>query len=120
MLKLITRNGGDASAAGSPAARAGVVVRSPPNSDRRQAIRPIGRPQADVLTIRAITTRRGGKEKPAPGRPAVESGRMDLFRDVRKKNLARAAPLAVRMRPRTLEEFVGQAHFLGPGKLLRR
>src|SRR3712207_3372118 len=45
---------------------------------------------------------------------------MDLFRDVRKKNLDRVAPLAVRMRPRTLEEFVGQQHFLGPGKLLRR
>src|SRR5205809_961729 len=45
---------------------------------------------------------------------------MDLFRDVRRKNLAKAAPLAVRMRPRTLEEFVGQEHFLGPGKLLRR
>ena len=45
---------------------------------------------------------------------------MDLFQDVRKKNLQRAAPLAVRMRPRTLEEFVGQAHFLAPGKLLRR
>jgi len=45
---------------------------------------------------------------------------MDLFRDVRMKNLARAAPLAVRMRPRTLEEFVGQQHFLGRGKLLRR
>src|SRR5437016_7161083 len=45
---------------------------------------------------------------------------MDLFRDVRKKNLDRVAPLAARMRPRTLEEFVGQQHFLGPGKLLRR
>src|SRR3954464_12330660 len=45
---------------------------------------------------------------------------MDLFGDVRKKNLARAAPLAVRMRPRTLDEFVGQHHFLAPGKLLRR
>src|SRR3954466_12945301 len=45
---------------------------------------------------------------------------MDLFGDIRKKNLAAAAPLAVRMRPRTLEEFVGQQHFLGPGKLLRR
>ena len=32
----------------------------------------------------------------------------------------RVAPLAVRMRPRTLEEFAGQGHFLGPGKLLRR
>ena len=31
-----------------------------------------------------------------------------------------AAPLAVRMRPRTLEEFAGQRHILGEGKLLRR
>src|SRR3982750_2196230 len=45
---------------------------------------------------------------------------MDLFGDIRKKNLASAAPLAVRMRPRSLDEFVGQQHFLGPGKLLRR
>src|SRR5688500_14398655 len=45
---------------------------------------------------------------------------MDLFGDVRRKNLARVAPLAVRMRPRTLDEFVGQQHFLAPGKLLRR
>src|SRR5205807_7264016 len=45
---------------------------------------------------------------------------MDLFRESRQKNLDRAAPLAARMRPRTLEEFVGQEHFLGPGKLLRR
>ena len=30
------------------------------------------------------------------------------------------APLAARMRPRTPEEFVGQEHFFGPGKLLRR
>jgi putative ATPase len=31
-----------------------------------------------------------------------------------------AQPLAARMRPRTLDEFVGQEHFLGEGKLLRR
>src|SRR5205809_1351863 len=31
-----------------------------------------------------------------------------------------AAPLATRMRPHSLEEFVGQEHILGPGKLLRR
>lgn len=30
------------------------------------------------------------------------------------------APLAARMRPRTLEEFIGQEHILGPGRLLRR
>src|SRR5580704_2506137 len=45
---------------------------------------------------------------------------MDLFGESRKKNLSRVAPLAARMRPRTLEEFVGQEHFLGQGKLLRR
>ena len=45
---------------------------------------------------------------------------VDLFADSRQKNLERAAPLAARMRPRTLDEFVGQQHFLGPGKLLRR
>ena len=32
---------------------------------------------------------------------------------------ARQAPLAERMRPRTLDEFVGQEHLLGPGKPLR-
>src|SRR4051795_3584730 len=45
---------------------------------------------------------------------------MDLFHGVRQKNLDRVAPLAARMRPRNLDEFVGQQHFLGPGKLLRR
>ncbi|MDD5065137.1 MAG: replication-associated recombination protein A [Phycisphaerae bacterium] len=34
--------------------------------------------------------------------------------------MAAAEPLAVRMRPRTLEEFAGQKHFVGEGKLLRR
>jgi len=34
--------------------------------------------------------------------------------------VASAAPLATRMRPRSLEELVGQEHILGPGKLLRR
>jgi putative ATPase len=45
---------------------------------------------------------------------------MDLFHDTRQRNLDRVAPLAVRMRPATLDEFVGQQHFLGPGMLLRR
>ena len=35
-------------------------------------------------------------------------------------NLEKAAPLAARMRPRSLDEFVGQEHILAPGKLLRR
>jgi putative ATPase len=44
----------------------------------------------------------------------------DLFVAEREANLRKAAPLAARMRPRDLDEFVGQEHFLGPGKLLRR
>ncbi|MEP7013841.1 MAG: replication-associated recombination protein A [Verrucomicrobiota bacterium] len=36
------------------------------------------------------------------------------------KSVGAAAPLAARMRPRSLDEFVGQEHILGPGKLLRR
>jgi len=44
----------------------------------------------------------------------------NLFSSSESANLASAAPLAVRMRPISLEEFVGQAHFLGPGRLLRR
>lgn len=45
---------------------------------------------------------------------------MDLFAEQRKQALAKVQPLAVRMRPRTLDEFVGQMHFIGGGKLLRR
>jgi putative ATPase len=45
---------------------------------------------------------------------------MDLFASSRQKNFDRVAPLAARMRPRTLDEFAGQQHFLAPGKLLRR
>jgi putative ATPase len=44
---------------------------------------------------------------------------MDLFARAAAKD-RRGQPLAERMRPRTLAEFVGQAHVLGPGKLLRR
>src|SRR5262245_13093693 len=44
----------------------------------------------------------------------------NLFRGVHEANRRQAQPLAARMRPRTLGEFVGQEHFLGEGKLLRR
>jgi putative ATPase len=44
----------------------------------------------------------------------------DLFSASRAANVARAAPLAARMRPRRLADYVGQAHIVGPGKLLRR
>jgi len=43
----------------------------------------------------------------------------DLF-ESNKKIAEKRYPLAVRMRPRTLKEFVGQEHILGEGKLLKR
>ncbi len=45
---------------------------------------------------------------------------MDLFEFRSQNEDERAAPLAARLRPRTLDEFVGQEHILGQGKLLRR
>src|SRR5512136_939788 len=44
----------------------------------------------------------------------------DLFDHAVKERIAAEAPLAARMRPRTLDEFVGQEDIAGPGRLLRR
>jgi putative ATPase len=44
----------------------------------------------------------------------------DLFDQAAEDDLATSAPLAARMRPRTLDEFIGQEDIVGPGKLLRR
>src|SRR5262249_52480368 len=53
--------------------------------------------------------------------PAYFVSVQDLFDDrADVETTDGAAPLATRMRPRSLEEFVGQEHILGPGKLLRR
>ena len=45
---------------------------------------------------------------------------IDLFEAGRKDQIDREQPLAARLRPRTLDEYVGQDHILGPGRLLRR
>ena len=45
---------------------------------------------------------------------------MNLFEHTHEKQIRKEAPLADRMRPRTIEEFVGQSHILAPGRLLRR
>lgn len=45
---------------------------------------------------------------------------MDLFDHAMQENMNHEAPLAARLRPKTLEEFVGQEHIIGEGKLLRR
>jgi putative ATPase len=45
---------------------------------------------------------------------------MDLFEHSRQEQIHREAPLAARLRPRTLDEFVGQEDIVGEGRLLRR
>ncbi len=44
---------------------------------------------------------------------------MSLFEDAAERRLRRQAPLATRLRPRTLDEVVGQQHLVGPGAPLR-
>lgn len=44
----------------------------------------------------------------------------DLFDHALQERMQSEAPLAARMRPRRLEEYIGQEHIIGPGKLLRR
>ncbi len=45
---------------------------------------------------------------------------MDLFDHALRERMSTEAPLAARMRPRSLDEFVGQEHIVGEGRLLRR
>jgi len=45
---------------------------------------------------------------------------MDLFDHAMNERMKIEAPLAARMRPRTLEEFIGQEEIIGEGRLLRR
>ncbi len=44
----------------------------------------------------------------------------DLFDHAMRERMKAEAPLAARMRPRTLDEYIGQEHIVGEGKLLRR
>jgi putative ATPase len=44
----------------------------------------------------------------------------DLFAHSRKEQMEQQAPLAARMRPRTIDDFVGQEEIVGEGRLLRR
>ena len=45
---------------------------------------------------------------------------MDLFSYMKEATLEKESPLASRMRPKTLEEVVGQQHIIGEGKMLYR
>jgi putative ATPase len=56
----------------------------------------------------------GGKGRSSRGQGG------SLFEHQERELLQREAPLAARMRPRTFEEFVGQEHLIGPGRVLRK
>jgi putative ATPase len=58
----------------------------------------------------AVAPRSDPRASAAPSVPAPEPG----------PSVTRPAPLAARMRPRSLDEYAGQQHILGPGQLLRR
>jgi putative ATPase len=57
---------------------------------------------------------------PSPRLSFVVEDELFSEQETGEKVVDRAAPLATRMRPRSFDEFVGQQHILGPGKLLRR
>ena len=53
-----------------------------------------------------------------PARSVTEND--DLFSAGLRERLERQAPLAARLRPKTLDDVVGQDHLLAPGRPLRR
>src|SRR5438552_16887096 len=54
-----------------------------------------------------------------PQKPQESHAMHDLFSDAAAARLPDVAPLALRMRPQTLDELVGQTHVLGEGSALR-
>src|SRR5919202_4680890 len=73
------------------------------------------RPQVPLVVARA------GPRKDRVDRhvPEHTSGVSDLFSEAAARRLDDTAPLAQRLRPTTLDEFVGQEHVVGPGRALR-
>jgi putative ATPase len=54
-----------------------------------------------------------------PARDSSAGRPEDLFESALRQRIAERAPLAARMRPRTLDDIVGQQHLIGPGAPLR-
>src|SRR5690606_9229446 len=84
------------------------------------AARATARPRTSRL--RPVTGAVGAARRVTPGRlpRTVQSHASDdLFERAWQRDPS-LVPLAERMRPRRLEDVVGQAHLLGPGKILRR
>ena len=56
----------------------------------------------------------------ATGKSFLKLTEMDMFERQREEQLKQEAPLAARMRPRSFDEFVGQEHLVGEGRVLRK
>ena len=67
------------------------------------------------LGIRVVVPPAASPPALAPPRPRPRAG-VSLFADAADRRLQRQAPLAARLRPRTLDEVVGQEHLVGPGR----
>ena len=79
---------------------------------------------ADLLTgaptpLPAATLAELGIRVVVPPPPPERGHPLSLFADAADRRLQRQAPLAARLRPRTLDEVVGQEHLVGPGAPLR-
>src|SRR4051812_22181380 len=62
----------------------------------------------------------GGSPRGPKKRGSAKHAGVDPRIDADHASIHATAPLAARMRPRTLDEYVGQEHLLGPGKALRK
>ena len=79
-----------------------------------------GAPRSAWPTRRAPAPSLGLQPVPKPGWGRRRGPGEDLFAGAAaERSSPRTAPLAARMRPRTLDEIVGQRHLVGPGAPLR-
>ncbi len=72
-------------------------------------------PAARSVTFGAMTPPR----RTTPGSPGRGNGEVSLFDAAVEDELAARAPLAARLRPKTLDDVIGQRHLLAPGAPLR-
>src|SRR5206468_2247847 len=77
-------------------------------------------PRGTARLIPSYTNRKGDAESASAPYFCVVHDLFEQQEDADLESADSAAPLATRMRPRSLDEFVGQEHILAPGQLLRR
>src|SRR5262245_16046303 len=95
---------------------------APPVSSGGRAGHPCaGNARSPTRPFRAGSARRNPRAVQSPKGAAEHTSpaMSDLFSDAAKQRLPEVAPLALRMRPQSLDEFVGQQQVLGEGSALR-